>query len=58
MMKLRKRKSNAGRPKMAEHEKQRYSRIAAYPRTHERIKRLAKEAGVEIIVYLDEIIPQ
>lgn len=59
-MKLKRKKVNVnrvGRPKMPQDEKQKYSRLAVYPETHERIKALAKAKGVNIIDWIEYQVP-
>jgi queuine/archaeosine tRNA-ribosyltransferase len=42
-----------GRPKLSIEQKKTYSRIAVSPETHIEIKRLARKANLDIIVWFD-----
>jgi hypothetical protein len=47
-----------GRPTLPDSEKQKYLRVAVYPRTHERIKNNAKREKLAIVDYLDKKIKE
>ena len=55
-MKLRKKKSNAGRKKLPKHLHQRYENVAVRPDTKKRIVNNADKRNQKIIDYIDEIV--
>lgn len=48
--------SNLGRPKLPEHERQKYQRVALYPETHALAKKLAETDKKNLIDWLDELV--
>lgn len=51
-------KNKVGRPKLPVDQKQRYQRVALYPKTYDRIKRLAAEEDERIIDWVEDMVPK
>ncbi len=52
-----KKAKKVGRPKMSNEDKQKYSRLATYPSTHEKLLRLKEKSGHKYLIdYLQELV--
>lgn len=52
------RKKRQGRPPMPKALRKTYQRLAVYPPTYKRIKDNAKEAGMTVVDYVEDVIPK